>query len=135
MFYTENEFCENYSATFIKLCNVKSEELEQIEDSRNSLISEINTSELDNQQSEEQIKDINNTCDLQLFKLLEEIYIERKQTFTILIEHLNDLLVRYKIYAERNKMKVPENNNLTIKDYYYNYLKALYKIQITTETL
>lgn len=128
MAYTEFEFCENYVLTFLSLINTKKEDLELIEETRNEVLSEA--SNFSNNSAPHIISDqernrINQSFDRLIVDLLLQIKGEYPEVYQVAISRLDDILKRYKVYALRIGMKVPEGLVLQLQDYYMNYLRAL----------
>jgi len=128
-YYTEYEFCENYVETMINIINVSEDEKNLIEETRNDELIEA-SSIADERERTVRIAFINQFYNDQLIDLLSVIQRENPNVFSAGFRRLYDILIRYSVYALRISMKVPTKDiNLTIRDYYDNYLKALLNME------
>jgi hypothetical protein len=131
MYYNKEakDFFENYIITFSDLVNLKDEELKLIEDGRFQSLTDLVLYEQSSPDIEQRKQQINNFYDRLIIDLLMDIQKEFPSCFTLGIDRLNDLLTRYIVYAKDGNLKVPQEVELTLYDYYTNHLKALYRLK------
>lgn len=124
---TIQTFCEKYVQKFTLFLNLLDQELLEIQESaRFSAIADVYQKEMTQTEKTKLINEINSRCDNLLFEMLQELKLTNLDAYSYINDYLTKLLIKYKYYATCLKMQTPEEAvALTMRDFYYDYLKAL----------
>lgn len=121
------DFCFDYVTAFLILINYADDETDDmggIEDSRDECILNVQRLELSEEVKKKLIDDYNKSFDKQIFAFIKErIADEDPKFFQTGINKLKELLNNNQEYAKSLNMTL-NNGNLSIEDYYKNYLIA-----------